>query len=140
MGLGTEPAASLSDFTMPPAASTAGAFGNDFASEGLPFQTTGMGDEFAGESFPWEMVGLGLEEPLPAQDTIDDLYATFLRTMREQTDTRQASYIFRQGTPFLPDNTSTSLSCNMQLEPPNAPSDRIEICDVDNGSIGNRQI
>jgi hypothetical protein len=25
------------------------------------------------ESFPWEMIGLGLEEPLPPQDTIDDL-------------------------------------------------------------------
>lgn len=26
------------------------------------------------ESFPWEMIGLGLEEPLPPQDTIEDLY------------------------------------------------------------------
>lgn len=25
-------------------------------------------------TFTWEMVGLGLEEPLPPQDTIDELY------------------------------------------------------------------
>jgi hypothetical protein len=36
-----------------------------------------MGNEYAGESFPWEMVGLGLEEPLPAQDTIDDLHRIY---------------------------------------------------------------
>ena len=24
-------------------------------------------------TFSWEMIGLGLEEPLPAQDTIDEL-------------------------------------------------------------------
>jgi hypothetical protein len=39
----------------------------------------GFGDNMAtdppmAESFPWEMIGLGLEEPLPDQDTIDDLY------------------------------------------------------------------
>lgn len=73
MGLGTEPMVSLSDFQMPTAGTT-GSFGNDYSTDGLNFQETNLGDEFAGESFPWEMVGLGLEEPLPAQDTIDDLY------------------------------------------------------------------
>ncbi|KAF2428907.1 hypothetical protein EJ08DRAFT_591817, partial [Tothia fuscella] len=29
------------------------------------------------DSFPWEMIGLGLEEPLPPQDTIDDLHRIF---------------------------------------------------------------
>jgi hypothetical protein len=28
----------------------------------------------ASEPFPWEMIGLGLEEPLPTQDVINDLY------------------------------------------------------------------
>lgn len=46
---------------------------NDFPTNNLAFQDTTMADEFAGESFPWEMIGLGLEEPLPAQDVIDDL-------------------------------------------------------------------
>ena len=27
------------------------------------------------EEFSWEMIGLGLEEPLPNQDVVDDLYA-----------------------------------------------------------------
>ena len=33
---------------------------------------TGMGIE--DNNFTWEMIGLGLEEPLPAQETIDELY------------------------------------------------------------------
>jgi hypothetical protein len=73
MGLGTETGVTLADFTIPPAVSTGGGFGNDFTSDNLGFQETSMGNEYAAESFPWEMVGLGLEEPLPAQDRIDDL-------------------------------------------------------------------
>ncbi|CAI6099921.1 unnamed protein product [Clonostachys chloroleuca] len=30
-----------------------------------------------GEDFPWEMIGLGLEEPLPPQDTIDELHQVY---------------------------------------------------------------
>lgn len=26
------------------------------------------------DPFPWEMIGLGLEEPLPSQELIDELY------------------------------------------------------------------
>lgn len=36
---------------------------------GLPGADLGYNGEF-----PWEMVSLGLEEPLPAQDVIDELY------------------------------------------------------------------
>lgn len=28
----------------------------------------------SGGDFSWEMIGLGLEEPLPAQDVVDELY------------------------------------------------------------------
>ena len=31
-------------------------------------------DQQADDSFPWEMIGLGLEEPLPSQDVINELY------------------------------------------------------------------
>ena len=50
----------------------------------IPDLTTGMGvpnlmvttelDSSPDVEFPWEMIGLGLEEPLPAQDMIDELY------------------------------------------------------------------
>lgn len=36
---------------------------------GLPGADLGFNGEF-----PWEMVSLGLEEPLPAQDVVDELY------------------------------------------------------------------
>ena len=38
-------------------------------SEHLP----AMGMDQVDSSFPWEMIGLGLEEPLPPQETIDEL-------------------------------------------------------------------
>jgi hypothetical protein len=95
MGLGTEPIASLADFSLPTSTSNANDFSlpsitpnsndyiNDFSANNLAFQDTTMADEFAGESFPWEMIGLGLEEPLPAQEVIDDLYvAKDLKTVR----------------------------------------------------------
>lgn len=31
----------------------------------------------AGTNFTWEMVGLGLEEPLPPQQTIDELHQVY---------------------------------------------------------------
>lgn len=34
----------------------------------------GMGMNLDDNTFTWEMIGLGLEEPLPPQDTIDELY------------------------------------------------------------------
>jgi hypothetical protein len=33
-----------------------------------------MGINNVGSNFTWEMIGLGLEEPLPPQETIDELY------------------------------------------------------------------
>lgn len=34
---------------------------------------SGIGPSIGGEELSWEMIGLGLEEPLPLQDTINDL-------------------------------------------------------------------
>lgn len=41
---------------------------------------TNMGmnmNNVAGGDFTWEMIGLGLEEPLPAQETIDELHQVY---------------------------------------------------------------
>ncbi|CAM1507286.1 Fc.00g069270.m01.CDS01 [Cosmosporella sp. VM-42] len=37
----------------------------------------GMGMNNAGGNFTWEMIGLGLEEPLPPQETIDELHQVY---------------------------------------------------------------
>lgn len=34
-------------------------------------------NNMSSNNFPWEMIGLGLEEPLPTQDTIDELHQIF---------------------------------------------------------------
>lgn len=36
-----------------------------------------MGMNNVGGTFTWEMIGLGLEEPLPPQDTIDELHQIY---------------------------------------------------------------
>lgn len=36
----------------------------------------GMDMGGVGSSFTWEMIGLGLDEPLPPQDIIDELYVS----------------------------------------------------------------
>lgn len=46
--------------------------------EGL--QSNGTTNATAGEGdFPWEMIGLGLDEPLPPQDVMNDLYDLYFR-------------------------------------------------------------
>jgi len=60
-----------------------------------------MGMGLDDSTFTWEMIGLGLEEPLPPQETIDDLYVNTPLIWREcSTHTiMQASYLFRKDTP-----------------------------------------
>lgn len=47
----------------------------------LPPPPTNAGSNGAPSSeFSWEMIGLGLEEPLPSQEVIDELYVFLLST------------------------------------------------------------
>ncbi|KAF2691293.1 hypothetical protein K458DRAFT_69880 [Lentithecium fluviatile CBS 122367] len=41
------------------------------------FQNGGTSAHTAEGEFPWEMIGLGLDEPLPPQDVMDDLYQIY---------------------------------------------------------------
>jgi hypothetical protein len=41
-----------------------------------------MGMGIDDNTFTWEMIGLGLEEPLPPQETIDELYVTSLAVIK----------------------------------------------------------
>lgn len=41
----------------------------------INIQMNGVSD--VGGNFTWEMIGLGLEEPLPPQETIDELHQVF---------------------------------------------------------------
>ncbi|ORY06487.1 fungal-specific transcription factor domain-domain-containing protein [Clohesyomyces aquaticus] len=41
------------------------------------FQTNSSNMNSAEGEFPWEMIGLGLDEPLPPQDVINDLYTIY---------------------------------------------------------------
>lgn len=43
----------------------------------FPPTTMGMNMNSVGGDFTWEMIGLGLEEPLPPQETIDELHQIY---------------------------------------------------------------
>lgn len=56
-----------------------------------------MGMGIDDSNFTWEMIGLGLEEPLPPQDTIDELYVfRGILKKRMLIFSLQTSSIFRQ--------------------------------------------
>ena len=41
------------------------------------------------ERFSWEMIGLGLEEPMPTQEAVDELYDLFPLTLRHANKTKE---------------------------------------------------
>jgi len=50
-----------------------------------------MGMGLDDNTFTWEMIGLGLEEPLPPQDTVDELYVIF---QNEETQRSAESHAY----------------------------------------------
>lgn len=58
---------SMNDYTLPTGTPM------DGMSADYGFDQPGMATEDT-DTYPWEMIGLGLDEPLPPQETIDDLY------------------------------------------------------------------
>ena len=72
-----------------------------------------MGLSMEDNTFSWEMIGLGLEEPLPPQDTIDELYASLLQEFRSKSSYEifQTSNILRQNPPFFAHDPQVPISC-----------------------------
>lgn len=66
-----------------------------------------MGMGLDDSTFTWEMIGLGLEEPLPPQETIDELYVITPIMSRILILTRnvQASNLLRQNTSLRSNDT-----------------------------------
>jgi hypothetical protein len=62
---------SMNDFSLP-SGTPMGGISSDFGMNDTSFDQPGMSVD-PPEAYPWEMIGLGLDEPLPPQDTIDDL-------------------------------------------------------------------
>lgn len=72
-----------------------------------------MGMSLDDSTFSWEMIGLGLEEPLPHQDTIDELYASLPAESRSKCSYKplQTSNLLRQNPPFFAHGPQISISC-----------------------------
>ncbi|KAF7118203.1 hypothetical protein CNMCM5793_007604 [Aspergillus hiratsukae] len=71
----------------------------------------------AGGNFGWDMLGLGLEEPLPTQDVIDELYAyiSFPTSLNWYLMRWQESNLFRQNPSFDTHDTSTETPSSDEL-------------------------
>lgn len=69
--------ASMGNLEVPQMMSPLGGSPQDLGPDAFSFDETMMATDGGmvgeGNSFPWELIGLGLEEPLPPQDTIEDL-------------------------------------------------------------------
>lgn len=74
--------------------------------DNLSFPTDmNMGMGIDDNTFTWEMIGLGLEEPLPPQETIDELYVYLLTHSRvELILSLQTSNLLRQNTSISPND------------------------------------
>ena len=70
---------------------------------------TGMGID--DNTFTWEMIGLGLEEPLPPQETIDELYVILFTRFRTcSLSIIQTSDLFRQNPSLSSHDPQVSIS------------------------------
>lgn len=71
------------------------------------FQNGGANAGSAEGEFPWEMIGLGLDEPLPPQDVMNDLYVHHTKRREElgRADLLQVPDLFRQDTSLCPHHT-----------------------------------
>lgn len=70
-----------------------------------------MGMGIDDSTFTWEMIGLGLDEPLPPQDTIDELYVSNgLLRRRMLISLFQTSDIFRQDPSIITYDPQISIS------------------------------
>lgn len=84
-----------------------------------------MGMNNVGSNFTWEMIGLGLEEPLPPQETIDEL--SVLRTCCSNalvlTCMSQPSNLLRKDSPFSAYDSQVQISSSYELVwPPLLPN------------------
>lgn len=66
------------------------------------------------DTYPWEMIGLGLDEPLPPQETIDDLYIPSINMSKVYSaliETTDINYTLRKSILLL-------LSCTVHASSP----------------------
>ncbi len=61
------------------------------------------------QTFTWEMIGLGLDEPLPPQETIDELCVIYSRCSSQLTDLVQAPDLLRKNPSFATYDTQVSI-------------------------------
>jgi hypothetical protein len=91
--------------------------------------------------FSWEMIGLGLEEPLPPQDVMDELWvARYARKSEHANTWDQISNLLYQGTSLVASHPQTTFSCCFEPCTTHATSSMSTLHHVDAGSFGDRQI
>lgn len=100
----------------------------------VPFQTA------AEQPGSWDLIALGLEEPLPPQEVMDDLYGHAATCRNDATDTWQIPNLLFQSSSHNTHYTQTTLSRSAQPRPPYASTGMSAIHYVDHGSLRHRQI
>ena len=106
----------------------------------LPNQTT-LPMNLACDQSSSEMISLGLEEPLPMQEAIDELWAFAygLLSMNRLIEL-QAWDIFWSDTRRCTDDSQISVSRRHEFGADNAPSGLPSLCHVGHRGLGQRQV
>ena len=67
-------------------------------------------------SFSWEMIGLGLEEPMPTQEAVDELYDFTLPHQGMLTEPKNRT-LFRKNTSILTNDPQIPVPCFHESSP-----------------------
>lgn len=106
-----------------------------------PFQNVGIPGNDAGRETSWEMIGLGLEEPLPPQEIMDDLYEQNLaRSMVVALTLFQISNILLQDPSHTARHTQTTVYGRTEPFSSSAPAGLFAIHHVDPSRFHHRQV
>jgi hypothetical protein len=106
-----------------------------------PFQNVGTSRNGAEPEPSWEMIGLGLEEPLPPQEIMDDLYEEIPACSSVASLTLgQISNIFLQDLPHTTHHTQTTIPRRSEPGSSYAPASLPAIHHVDPGRVHYRQV
>ena len=97
----------------------------------------GMG---ATDDFSWDMISLGLEEPLPSQDIIDDMYVFEAICEIVRLTEIQDPNLLREDSSIITNDPSSAVpGCNGSGTS-HAPSSCPAVCDVDSGLLYNTEV
>lgn len=112
----------------------------NFTNMGMPMNNVAAND--VGGNFTWEMIGLGLEEPLPPQETIDELHQVYFEKVHPSVPMVHKYRYLAAMNLYVSSHDRRSCAKLIDITQSTKPASTglPEICHVDHGLCRDRQI